>query len=186
MAARLKQKGYKFVLDMYGSGVEQKKTESLAYKLGVDDVVNFKGDTPNDKILQAMREHEIFLFTSDRNEGWGAVANEAMSNGCVLVGSSAIGSIPFLVEDGVNGSIFQSKNVCSLTEKVEWLLQHPKERLSMAVKGYTTMNEHWSPKRAAERFLRLVSCLSEGKETPFESGPCSMALPLKNNWYKRK
>ena len=53
---------------------------------------------PNAKILQEMRKHEIFLFTSDRNEGWGAVSNESMSNGCMLVGSDGIGSIPFLVK----------------------------------------------------------------------------------------
>lgn len=170
---------------MYGSGIELDNTKILAKRLGVDDVVSFKGDTPNEKVLQAMREHEIFLFTSDKNEGWGAVANEAMSNGCVLVGSSVIGSIPFLVEDGVNGCIFQSEDVGSLTAKVEWLLQHPKERQCMAAKGYATMNEMWSPRHAAERFLNLVDCLSEGKETPFANGPCSKAVALKNNWYKK-
>ena len=185
MAATLKAKGYKFRIDMYGSGIELDNTKSLAKQLGVDDVVKFYGDTPNEVVLQAMREHEIFLFTSDRNEGWGAVANEAMSNGSVLVGSSTIGSIPFLIEDGVNGCIFQSKDVVSLTAKVEWLLQHPKERKSMSDKGYATMNTQWSPRHAAERFLSLVDCLSEGNETPFANGPCSKAAVLENNWYKK-
>ena len=60
-----------------------------------------------------MRKHEIFLFTSDRNEGWGAVSNESMSNGCILVGSDGIGSIPFLVEDGVSGITFKRANTDS-------------------------------------------------------------------------
>lgn len=186
MAARLKAKGYKFMLDMYGSGVELENTQKLARKLGVEDVISFKGDTPNDEVLKAMREHEIFLFTSDKNEGWGAVANEAMSNGCVLVGSSAIGSIPFLLKDGVNGCIFQSGNIDSLIAKVEWLINHDNERKQMAMSGYNTMKNLWSPINAAQSFLRLVECLNNGLETPFEEGPCSKAKILHNNWFKEK
>lgn len=185
MACILKDKGYRFTLDMYGSGVELENTKNLAKEFGVEDIVSFKGDTPNKDVLGAMRNHDIFLFTSDKNEGWGAVANEAMSNGCVLVGSSAIGSVPFLVEDGVNGCIFQSEDVDSLTSKVEWLLQHRKEMKQMAVEGYNTMKAQWTPKQAAERFLSLVDCLSKGEDTPFLSGPCSNAEPLSNNWYKK-
>ncbi len=33
----------------------------------------------------------------------GAVANEAMANGCVVVGSHEIGSIPYLIQDLSNG-----------------------------------------------------------------------------------
>lgn len=186
MAARLKSKGFKFILDMYGSGVELEKTKILARKLGVDDVISFKGNIPNNEILKAMREHDIFLFTSDKNEGWGVVANEAMSNGCVLVGSSSIGSVPFLLEDGVNGCIFKSENIDSLTSRVEWLLTHNEERQQMAINGYNTMNNLWSPKQAAERFLKLVECLDKGTDTPFIEGPCSKAKVLNNNWYKEK
>ena len=32
-----------------------------------------------------MEKADIFLFTSDRREGWGAVANEAMNSACALV-----------------------------------------------------------------------------------------------------
>ena len=121
LAERLKTKGYKFVLDMYGSGEELNNSINLANELGVTDAVNFCGNMPNDEILKEMRRHDIFLFTSDKNEGWGAVANEALSNGCVLVGSDAIGCVPFLLKDGENGCIFKSCDIDSLIEKVEWL-----------------------------------------------------------------
>ena len=32
-----------------------------------------------------MEQADIYLFTSDRNEGWGAVANEAMNSACAMV-----------------------------------------------------------------------------------------------------
>lgn len=118
LARRLKDKGYKFVFDMYGSGVELENVKRLASELEVTDVLRFQGNLPNDKILEQMRQHEIFLFTSDKNEGWGAVLNESMSNGCAVVASDEIGSVPFLVEDGVNGLVFKSEDLDSLETKV--------------------------------------------------------------------
>ena len=180
LAKRLKEKGYMFYIDMFGSGVELESTRVLASRLLVDDVVKFCGNLPNEQILQQMREHEIFLFTSDKNEGWGAVANEAMSNGCVIVGSDAIGSIPFLVKDGENGCVFKSCDLDSLTEKVEWLLNNPDKRRILSVNGYKTMRDVWSPKNAAINFLQLVEDIQQGRDCSIEDGPCSKALPIYN------
>jgi glycosyltransferase involved in cell wall biosynthesis len=173
MATRLKAKGYNFTLDMYGSGEEYENSVALAKELNVDNVVKFCGNVPNEQILEAMRHHKIFLFTSDKNEGWGAVANEAMSNGCVLVGSDAIGCVPFLLKDGENGCIFKSCNLDSLTEKVEWLLNNPKERYRLAVNGYNTMKNIWSPANAAKSLLQLIEDLKNGKDSSVKEGPCS-------------
>ena len=179
MAATLKSKGYRFILDMYGSGEELEPTKSLAKELGVADVINFKGNMPNDDILKAMRQHDIFLFTSDRNEGWGAVANESMSNGCAIVASDAIGSVPFLVEDGVNGYIFKSCDLEGLCEKVELLLDNPDKRQQMATNAYRTMRDVWSPQNAARNFMKLSDDLLNGNEPSITAGPCSKAYPIK-------
>lgn len=175
MASLLKQKGYEFRLDMYGTGSEEEPTKLLVQQLGVEDIVKMHGAQPNDKVLQAMREHEIFLFTSDRLEGWGAVANESMANGCILVASNAIGSTHYLVKDGINGFIFDSENAESLTSKVEWLLNHPTERYNMQCEARRTMTNMWSPKKAAAALLTLINDLQRGRETTINEGPCSKA-----------
>lgn len=187
MAERLKRKGYRFVLDMYGSGEYENKARELVQDLDVTDLVRFYGNMPNEELLTHMHSHSIFLFTSDRNEGWGAVANESMSNGCVLVASDAIGSVPYLLEDGVNGFVFTSPKTTSsfdnpdngaldsLCEKVEWLLCHPDERKSMHERAVKQMSECWNAHTAVQRLLVLIDCLQVGKDTPFIDGPCSKA-----------
>lgn len=160
---------------MYGSGEELASIKEFAKKLHVDDVVSFKGNMPNDEILKAMRQHEIFLFTSDKNEGWGAVANESMSNGCAIVASDAIGSIPFLVKDGENGCVFKSGDLNSLCEKVEWLLDNPDRRIAMAKSAYRTMHDIWSPHNAAKSLLKLIDDIQNGRDTTITEGPCSKA-----------
>lgn len=175
MAKNLKQKGYRFILDMYGSGEEEERTKKLAYDLGVDDIVKFYGAKPNAEILMVMREHHIFLFTSDRYEGWGAVANEAMANGCVLVASDAIGSSPYLINDGKNGFLFESEDVDSLTEKVEILLTNEKMMFRMQEEARDTMVKMWSPKKAASALLQLIDDLQNGQKCLIKDGPCSKA-----------
>ncbi|MDO5525405.1 MAG: glycosyltransferase [Prevotella sp.] len=175
MAAKLKTKGYKFILDYYGSGEQERNTKELVKTLGLEDVIKFHGELPNGQIITAMRHHYIFLFTSDRNEGWGAVANESMANGCVLVASDAIGSTPYLIQNGRNGFLFKSCCVDSLTEKVQWLLDHPQKMQEMRRNARQTMIKLWSPRNAAESFLKLIDDLKHGKESSIKEGPASIA-----------
>ena len=173
MAEKLRQKGHRFMIDFYGSGEEEAFTRDLANHLGLEDCIHFHGAVPNEQVLQAMRQHDIFLFTSDSNEGWGAVANESMSQGCVLVGSDAIGSIPFLVKHRQNGLVFRSCQVDSLVEEAEWLITHPQEMRRMQRTAVSTMQEMWSPRNAARQFLQLVGDLEKGRECSVMEGPGS-------------
>lgn len=186
-ARRLKDYGYHFVIDMFGTGEHENRAKRLAQELNVTDVVKFRGNVPNETLLKEMRQHSIFLFTSDRNEGWGAVANESLANGCALVASDAIGSAPWLVKDGINGFLFRSSNTrCSfdnpdykslesLVEKTRWLLDNPEQLQRMRIEAIKNMKENWNPKVAAERLLTLSNELIKGKGSSFIDGPCSKA-----------
>lgn len=177
LAARLKKKGYQFIIDMFGSGEELEKTRALACELDVEDVINFCGNRPNDEILDEMRRHDIFLFTSDKNEGWGAVLNEAMSCGCAVIGSDKIGSVPFLIEAGVNGLIFRSNDIDSFEEKVVELLDNPIVIRQLSENACRTMTEIWSPKNAVRQFINLVTAIQDDDEMAIpKDGPCSRVI----------
>lgn len=184
LAARLKDDGYDFVVDMYGDEgnlAPRDKTyprvnlEILIAKLDLKDCVNLKGSRSNDEILKVMREADIFLFTSDRLEGWGAVANESMANGCVLVASDEIGSTGYLIEDNVTGLKFRSCNIDSLYEQVKFLLDNPREMKIISSNGKQHMAELWNPENAAKSLLKLIDDLSSLKNVSIINGPCSKA-----------
>lgn len=175
LARRLKDNGYDVQIDMFGGGHELRPTMELCQDFDVQDMVFFKGNVTNDEILQSMRNHEVFLLTSDRNEGWGAVLNEAMSNGCTVVASNEIGSTPYLIDDGKNGLVFKSNSIDSLFEKVTYLIDHPSGRMEMAIEAYKTMKNIWSPHNAALNFIQLSKDLLNGYDTSIEIGPCSKA-----------
>lgn len=184
LAHKLKGKGYSFHIDMYGDEgnaaahdaiYPKEKLKRLISELGVEDCVTLMGNRSNREIIQAMQDCAIFLFTSDQNEGWGAVANEAMSNGCALVAGDKIGSTPYLIRDGINGFMFKNCDVDSLTEKVEYLLNNPLKLQQMQVNAYKDMVTFWSPKVAAKNLLQLIEDLKNGRESSIEYGPCSKA-----------
>ena len=175
MARRLKKEGLQFFLDFYGSCEVEQKSRDMVSRLGIDDVVRFHGAIPNDQVLKEMRRHKIFLFTSDRFEGWGAVANEAMSQGCALVGSDAIGSVPYLVDNCRNGMIFKSGDVDSLTDCVRTLIENRSLLEDIRHNAVATMQTMWSPAVAARNLLKLIDDIKNGRPCSIKEGPCSKA-----------
>lgn len=175
LAASLQRKGYSFHIDMFGTGEKLEKMKALAAKLNVNNVLTFCGNKSNADILKEMSQHDIFLFTSDKNEGWGAVANEAMSRGCVLIGSDAIGSVPYLVTNNYNGLIFKSCNYKSFEQKVILLLENTIYRNMLSENGIKTMQKLWSPQNAAHSLLCLIDDLQNNRKSSILEGPCSKA-----------
>ncbi len=162
-----------FHIDMYGDGELRYKMESLAKKLIVSDYITFHGNIPNHEIRENMRKHDIFVFTSDSSEGWGAVANEAMSEGCVLVASNKIGSVPFLVNNGLNGFIFKNRNINSLFSIVLKIISIGDGLRKISLNGYYTIRDLWSPQVAAQSLVTLINNIENREYNPITSGPGS-------------
>lgn len=72
-----------------------------------------------------MEESEIYLVTSDRKEGWGAVVNEAMNSGCAVVADHMIGAAPWMIRQRENGILYHDGCEQQLQEYVAELLQDP-------------------------------------------------------------
>lgn len=185
IAKRLKKDGYQFELNMIGNGVLQDEIAQRINAEGLGDCVRLLGSMAPERVRAHMEQSEIFLFTSDKNEGWGAVMNESMNSACVPIASHAVGSVPFLVDDGKNGYIYRDGDIDDLYNKVKSLLEDKERRLEMAKKAYLTMLEEWNAEVAAQKLLKLSEELLAGKKKvfPYENGVCSKAKVLSD---KRK
>ena len=179
LAKKLKSDRLDFEINMFGNGPLLDRYIQLIQQESLTDCIHIMGNRKNDEILAAMQEHNAFLFTSDQNEGWGAVANEAMSNGCTLVGSDKIGAIPFLVMDGINGRIFASEKADSLYNVVKGLILDRVSCEELSRKAFHDMKNVWSPDNAAKCLMVLIENLRNGEDTSFTEGPCSKAEPYK-------
>lgn len=185
VARRLKKDGYSFKLSMIGIGPMQEQLEQMIEREGLGEYVELLGAMSPEEVRRHMEQSEIFLFNSDRHEGWGAVMNESMNSGCAVVASHIVGSVPFLVQDGENGLIYRSGNTKELYRKVKSLLDNPQKRAQMGKTAYETMTQQWNAENAAKRFIALAQAVCGGTEYPdlFDSGVCSKAPLLRDNWY---
>ena len=109
---------------MIGIGNEFDAIKNLIENYNLTDCVKLLGAVKSDKVRKYMENANIFLFTSDCNEGWGAVLNESMNSGCAVVASHAIGSVPFLLENKKNGIIYNDRDINTLYESVLYLIKN--------------------------------------------------------------
>lgn len=170
----LQSAGKEYQISMIGDGEElqQIRNEAKANKLNIE----FLGAIPNDEVQKQMRSHHIFCFTSDRQEGWGAVLNEAMGNGCAPVASSDAGSTNFLINNGINGFIFNPNDKKTLFEKVAILTNNRNLLSKFRIRAYETIHTEWSAGRAAQNLFQLSTDLLNNNSPSIGNGPCSKAL----------
>ena len=185
VAKRLKECGYDIQLNLIGEGPLKADLQERIKQEKLENCVSLLGSMSPEAVREHMEKSEMFLFTSDRNEGWGAVLNESMNSGCAVVASHAIGSVPFLIKDKENGLIYRSGDIDDLFNKVKWLLDNPKERVEISKKAYKTIMDEWNAENAAKRFLGLAQEILDGNKhaCPYKEGVCSKAERLKDNWY---
>lgn len=175
MAKRLARDGYDFEVNMIGSGKLLDEIDSEIRKQHLSDYVHVLGSIPNKDVMNEMSRSHIFLLTSDRNEGWGVVLNEAMGQGCCPVVSNMVGAAPYLIDNKGNGLLFESGKLESLVEKMKYLLDNPVDCKQMAKLAYHNISTLWSPQTAAERLYEFCESFQKGKTVDYKDGPMSKA-----------
>ena len=183
IAKRLKDAGYPFHMTLIGNGALQCHILSLVQENDLCTEISVIDSLTPEEVRGKMEKAQIFLVTSDRNEGWGAVVNEAMNSGCSVIANHAAGAVPYLIQNGSNGFIYKDGDIDELFDKVIWLLTHESFRRQMGKEAYLTIINQWNAKTAASRLLTLSQRLLEGKGTPYSDGICSQAEIIEDNWY---
>lgn len=185
VAKSLKNDSCNFSINVVGTGKLADKLKSIIRKENLEEYVNLLGPMSPESVRTYMEEADIFLFTSDRREGWGAVLNESMGSACAVVADGNIGSVPYLINHGVNGLIYNSKDVDDLIGKIKSLINNPSMIEEMGRRAYATMSETWNGEVAARNLMKLCTALLKGDSSPINDGPCSPA-PLIMRTFKGK
>ena len=172
LAAALKKEKKTFIMNIIGTGELQEKIQHMIKDLDLGDSVHFLGPLPPEKVKEYMEKSEIFISTSDRNEGWGAVINEAMGTACATISARTVGAAPFLIKQKENGFMYDNFN--DLVEYTKDCLNDSALRKKISQNAYETIFNEWNPRVAAKRFLAFSEdMIKYGNCNQFDSGPCS-------------
>lgn len=177
VAAGLQGQGIDFRLDMIGDGVLFQEMRTQAKALGVERQVSFPGYCNPEQTRDYMEKAHIFLATSDRQEGWGAVVNEAMNSGCALIAGRGMGAAPYLIRHGENGYLYDHKRPQQAVELAQRLAGDAALRQHLGCAAYETVRTLWNPQVAAQRLYACIAAEAAGQTLPeYAEGPMSRDL----------
>lgn len=114
--SELKKKYPLIHLNIVGVGKEKEKLEQLVKDLDLKEYVTFKNQITNKEVLTLMNESYIFLLLSI-HEGFGIVYPEAMSMGCITIGTRKEG-IDGFIKDKENGFLI-NPNVREIVQLID-------------------------------------------------------------------
>jgi glycosyltransferase involved in cell wall biosynthesis len=66
---------------------------------------------------------------------------EAMNAGLLVI-SSRVGGVPYMINEDKNGLLFQSDNADELAEKMRWALEHPEEVKQMIAQAQANVQKY--------------------------------------------
>lgn len=184
VAHALKNMKIPFEMEIIGTGPLENTIFSQIASSGSSEEVKLLGAMSPTEVRKHMEDADIFMFTSDHNEGWGAVLGEAMSSGCAVVAASAIGATPFLIQDKINGRIYSRTDYKQLKKIVLELVTDPNLLYTLGMRAAQIMQNEWSPMVAADRFCRVAQSILYCKKIPtYSAGPMSKAPAITRNWF---
>ncbi|WP_160060384.1 glycosyltransferase family 4 protein [Psychromonas sp. L1A2] len=115
-----------------------KKLCALVNNNGLDNRVTFAGSRSD--IENILKASDLFIFPS-RSEGVGAALIEARAAGLACVATNA-GGIPEVIEDGVNGFLFERENITELAEKIIIILSDTKLKADFIEAGHLGLDKY--------------------------------------------
>lgn len=155
--AKIKDKSWE--LSLVGAGSEAKgytnekdSLEVLAHKLNVRERVIFHGHL-KDFSLQ-LSESQIFVLPS-LTEGFPNALIEAMGFPLPCISSNFIGAPKEIIKHGVNGFLYEPKDVDNLASILNLLIDDPGLRNKIAIEGFK-LRETLAFDIIAKRYLDLI------------------------------
>lgn len=163
-------------MTMIGSGPLLDKAMNLAIKRGVREAVRFEGELKREEVLIELERSDIYIMTSNEQEGWGVSLNEAMSAGCASVAAKSVGAVPFLIEHGINGYSYETDCYSDFRNRVFDLVGNGEMARAFGERARDKVQGNWGAEVAARRLVVLAEALVSGGSIEDYNGSCCQCL----------
>ena len=115
--------------------------------------IEFLGQQDRNIVFRFIKKAKFVVFPSEWYETFGLICTEAFACGKPVI-VSRLGSMPEIVEDGVTGLHFEPGDSDDLVDKIQWLIDHPKECWRM---GKNARNEFCTKYTAQKNYRMLMN-----------------------------
>lgn len=157
----VERKGVKYLIEaveslqnvnliIIGEGPERHRLEEKVRSLGIKNKVSFKGEVPQDKLINIYAKSDIFclpsVFLAEKGdiEGLGLVFLEAQQFGIPVVGTNS-GGIPEVIADGESGFVVEERSSKEIRTAIKRLRDDERlyERFSENAKQFVENKFSW-------------------------------------------
>jgi glycosyltransferase involved in cell wall biosynthesis len=135
-----------------GELMEQAKQFTETHKLPV----TFSGFLNQTEITSAYVAADCLIISSDYDETWGLVANEAMVCGLPIIVSDRAGCGMDLVRRGITGEIFPFGEIDALSNLMLSMARNPERLSEMGERARALVLRDYSPEMAVEGTIKAV------------------------------
>ena len=126
-------------LMLVGGGSLHEELKRQVERMGILNVL-FTGRVDNSIIMQYMDQADIML-SSPKVDNMPVSLIEAMNAGLLVI-SSRVGGVPYMIEDGKKGLLFESDNDSELAEKMLWAIRHQDDARSMIASARESVKQY--------------------------------------------
>lgn len=144
-----------FSLEILGEGMMKEEISKKISKHKLDECVTLLGKLSRDEVQNKMIESDVFAMVS-KPEAFGLVYVEAMSKGCITIGTIGQG-IDGVIKHGDNGFLCEARNVEALKDlfiKINRMSYD--EKMAIANKAFETASSLTDRKVASEYLEKLI------------------------------
>jgi glycosyltransferase involved in cell wall biosynthesis len=113
-----------------GDGPERASLQHRASELGLDGRVRFLGSVPRDTVLRLFRSADASVLSS-RWENFPHTVVESLAVGCPVI-ATAVGGVPEVVKDGVNGLLVPPGDAPALAAAISRFFSDHELRMRLA------------------------------------------------------
>jgi N-acetyl-alpha-D-glucosaminyl L-malate synthase BshA len=146
-------------LMLIGDGPERSAAEHLAIKHGVADRIHFVGK--QDNVHDLLPLADLMVMPSEM-ESFGLAALEAMACRVPSI-STNVGGVPELIDDGVNGLLFEVGDLDAMSAGAIDLLGDPARLEQMSTAARRTAQDHFCASRIIPQYEAFYQRIIEAK-----------------------
>ena len=154
--ARLRETVPDVRLDIVGDGDDVAALRGQAERLGVADIIDWHGQVDHDELPGFYQRAGVTVLPSlTESESFGMTLVEAMASGCPVVGS-AVGGIPFVIRDNVDGVLVRRNDPDALADALAGVLTDPARAAALGAAGREAAQARWDWSRQEDRTIRVL------------------------------
>lgn len=126
-------------LTLVGTGSQHDQLVNKVKEMGLKNVT-FTGRVDNKEIYRYLDQSDIFI-SAPTVDNMPVSVLEAMNAGLLVI-SSRVGGVPYMVDDGETGLLFDSDDSNQLAEKMIWTVENQDIAKKLIIKAHQDVNKY--------------------------------------------